>query len=153
MSTRPPRRRRPSKPGDPAGSITPSPAATAAVAPATPAGPPEGDDLDAAILRYLRLFPNRFVDLAPLAEQLGIDPFAMQLTVERLGRRRLLNVPFIEPGTANGGELTEAGARWLIRHEGGKPLDRPSALKPATHQTRTPEDAPRLPREQVYTTR
>jgi hypothetical protein len=153
VTTRPPRRRRPSKPGDPTGSITPSAAKTAAVAPPTADGPLGGDDLDAAILRYLRLFPNRFVDLSPLAEQLGIEPFAMQLTVERLGRRRLLNLPFIEPGTANGGELTEAGARWLVRYEGGKPLDRPSALQPATHQTRTPEDAPRLPRDQVYTTR
>ena len=37
--------------------------AAAAVAPAAA----EGDALDAAILRFLRLFPNRSVDLAPLA--------------------------------------------------------------------------------------
>lgn len=77
----------------------------------------------------------------------------MQLTVERLARRRLLTVPFIEPDTAGGGELTEAGLRRLIRYEGGQPKDKPSALKPATERVRTEDDAARLPRDEVYGTR
>lgn len=119
----------------------------------TPGGPPQGEELEAAILRYLRLFPNRFVDLSPLAEELGVEPFHMQLTVERLARRRLLNAPFIEPGTAGGGELTQAGSRWLIRHEGGQPKDRPTALQPATERVRAEDEAARLPRAQVYGSR
>ena len=118
-----------------------------------PAGPPRGDELDTAILRFLRLYPNRFVDLAPLAEQLGMDPFEMQLTVERLARRRLLNAPFIEPGTAGGGELTQVGLRWLVRQEGGQPKDKPTALQPATERVRAEDEAACLPRAQVYGTR
>ncbi len=114
------------------------------------AGPLEGDELDAAILRFLRLFPNQFVDLAPLAEELAMDPFQMQLSVERLARRRLLNAPFIEPGTAGGGELTQVGLRWLVRHEGGQPKDVPAAFKPATEWVRTKDEAARLPRAEVY---
>ncbi len=79
-----------------------------------------------------------------------MDPFAMQLTVERLAGRLLLNAPFIEPGTAGGGELTEVGLRWLIRHEGGKPKDVPVAFQPATERVRAQDEAARLPRAQVY---
>jgi hypothetical protein len=150
VSTRPPRRKKPPQPGDPERTITPSRRKAAAVAAPIAAEQPQGEQLDAAILRFLRLYPNRFVDLAPLAQELGLDPFQMQLTVERLARRRLLNAPFIEPGTAGGGELTQAGLRWLIRFEGGQPKDRPTALKPATERVRTRDDAARLPRAQVY---
>lgn len=112
-----------------------------------------GEHLDAAILRFLRRFPNRAVDLAPLADELGVQPFEMQLIVERLARRRLLTPPFIEPDAAGGGELTEAGLRWLIRYEGGKPKDVPTALEPATKRVRTEDGAARLPRAEVYGTR
>lgn len=120
--------------------------------PSTPAsnGAPSGDELDAAIIRYLRRTPSRFVDLAPLAEEVGVEPFTMQLAVERLHQRRLLNAPFIEPGTAGGAELTEKGNRWLIEREGGKPKDVPDALKPATKRVRAEAEAARLPRAQVY---
>ncbi len=111
---------------------------------------PTGDELDAAIIRFLRRTPNRFIDLAPLAAELGIEPFSMQLAVERLHRRRLLQAPFIEPGTAGGAELTEKGNRWLIDREGGKPLDVPAALKPARKRVRAEAEAERLPRAQVY---
>lgn len=77
----------------------------------------------------------------------------MQLTVERLARRRLLTPPFIEPGTAGGGELTQAGLRWLVRYEGGQPKDKPTALKPATERVRAEDEAARLPRAEVYGTR
>ena len=130
--------------------ITPSTREAATVAPAASS---EGDALDAAILRFLRLFPNRFVDLAPLADQLGVDPFKLQLTVERLASRRLLNAPFIEPGTAGGGELTQAGLRWLIRYERGQPKDVPTALQPATDRVRAEDEAARLPRAEVYGSR
>ncbi len=116
----------------------------------TSAAPSSGDELDASIIRFLRRTPNRFVDLAPLAAELGIEPFAMQLAVERLHRRRLLNAPFIEPGTAGGAELTEQGNRWLIEREGGKPADAPVALKPARKRVRAESEAARLPRAQVY---
>ncbi len=115
-----------------------------------PAAVPAGDELDAAIIRFLRRTPSRFVDLAPLAAELGVEPFTMQLAVERLHRRRLLNAPFIEPGTAGGAELTEEGNRWLIEREGGKPADVPAALKPATRRVRSEAEAARLPRAQVY---
>jgi hypothetical protein len=114
------------------------------------AGPPRGDELDAAILRFLRRFPNNVVDLAPLAAELSIDPFSMQLAVERLHRRRMLVAPFIEPGTAGGAELAERGLRWLIAREGGKPKDRPVANQPATGHVRVQEEAKRLPRAEVY---
>ncbi len=109
-----------------------------------------GDEMDAAILRYLRSHPNGTVDLAPLAAELGIEPFRLQLTVERLARQRLLIAPFVEPGTAGGAELTERGLRWLIAREGGKPRDVPAAYQPAHERVRTPDEAPRLPRAQVY---
>jgi len=124
---------------------TPNPATVSAEL-----APPGGTELDMAILRFLRRSPNRFVDLSPLAEEIGIDPFILQLTVERLHRRGLLQAPFIEPGTAGGAELTEKGLRWLLAQEGGKPSEVPVALKPATERVRAEAEAARLPRAQVY---
>ena len=117
---------------------------------AAAATPATGDAFDAAIIRYVRRTPNRFVDLAPLAAELGVEPFTMQLAVEGLHRRRLLQAPFIEPGTAGGAELTEAGNRWLIEREDGRPADVPAALRPARKRVRTEAGAARLPRAQVY---
>ena len=114
------------------------------------AGPPHGEELDAAILRYLRRFPNRVVDLAPLAAEVSIDPFSMQLAVERLHRRHMVVAPFIEPGTAGGAELAQGGLDWLIAREGGKPKDTPVAYQLATDHVRIQEEAARLPRAQVY---
>jgi hypothetical protein len=134
----------------------PAPKKTAAKKPAPKktaakkAGPPHGDELDAAILRFLRRYPNRVVDLAPLADELGTDPFSMQLAVERLHRRRLVVAPFIEPGTAGGAELAQGGLAWLIAREGGKPKDTPVAYQLATGHVRIQEEAARLPRAQVY---
>ncbi len=111
---------------------------------------PAGAELDDAILRRLRRSPDRIVDLQPLAQELDIEPFAMQLAAERLHRRRLLIAPFIEPGRAGGAQLTEVGLRWLIAREGGRPRDVPVALQPATDHVRTRDEAARLPRAQVY---
>ena len=124
----------------------------AAPAKATPRkkGPPTGEDLDAAILRFLRATPNRVVDLAPLAGDLGVDPVAMQLAVERLHARRMVVAPFVEPGRAGGAELTNVGLRWLIAREGGKPKDVPVAFQPAKGRVRAQDEAARLPRAQVY---
>ena len=116
----------------------------------TPKSAPQGTDLDAAILRYLRRFPNRAVDLAPLAEELGVEPAVMQLATERLGRRRLVTLPFIEPSPAGGAELAERGVRWLIAREGGKPKDVPVAFQPASARVRAADEAARLPRAEVY---
>lgn len=113
-------------------------------------GPPKGADLDAAILRHLRRTPNRALDLAPLAAQLGVDPITMQLAVERLHARRMVVAPFVEPGRAGGAELTAVGLRWLIAREGGKPKDTPVASQPAKGRVRTQDEAARLPRAQVY---
>jgi hypothetical protein len=113
-------------------------------------GPPRGEDLDAAILRFLRATPNRAVDLAPLAADLRVDPVTMQLAVERLHSRRMVVAPFVEPGRAGGAELTAVGLRWLIAHEGGKPKDVPVAFKPAKGPVRAADEAARLPRAQVY---
>ena len=113
-------------------------------------GPPGGAELDAAILRFLRGTPNQAVDLTPLAKELGVDPIAMQLAVERLHQRRMVVAPFIEPGKAGGAELTAVGLRWLIAHEGGKPKDVPVAFKPAKGHVRVQDEAARLPRAQVY---
>jgi hypothetical protein len=117
---------------------------------------PTSDAFAAAILRFLRDSPNAtvkpsgMIDLGPVAAQLGAEPFDMQLAVERLADRRLVNIPFIEPGTAGGAELTQTGLRWLIEYEGGKPRDVPAAYRTATARIRTADDAPRLPRDQVY---
>ena len=120
-----------------------------ATPPATEA-PIDGAQLDAAILRLLRRYPNQTVDLAPLAAELGMDPFSLQLAVEDLGRRRMVVVPFIEPSTANGATITEVGLRWLLAREGGTPADKPVALQPATKRVRAEDEAARLPRAQVY---
>ena len=112
--------------------------------------PLAGDALEAAILRHLRTKPNQVVDLAPLATELGVDPIAMQLAVERLHNRRMVVAPFIEPGRAGGAELTEVGLRWLIAREGGKPQDTPVAFRPAKGHVRPQDEAARLPRAQVY---
>ncbi|MDQ2933421.1 MAG: hypothetical protein M3R49_00300 [Chloroflexota bacterium] len=150
MNTKPTprRRRRPAQQGDPSLTVNQSAEAVAAVAPAGSAL--RRDELDEAILRFLRRRPNEYVDLTPLAEELAIDPLRMQLAVERLHQRRLLTAPFIEPGSAGGGQLTEVGLRWLIEREGGRPKDVPVALKPASGPVRAADEAARLPRAQVY---
>jgi hypothetical protein len=88
--------------------------------------------------------------LAPLAAELGLDPFRMQLAVERLAARRMVVAPFIEPGTAGGATLSQIGLRWLIAREGGKPADVPVAFQPATTHVRAGDEAARLPRSEVY---
>ena len=112
--------------------------------------PPTGDELDAAILRELRRHPNDYVDLMPIAEELGVDAVKMQLAVERLAQRRMVVVPFIEPGPAGGAILAERGLRWLIEREGGKPKDKPIAFQLAKDHVRAGDEAARLPRAQVY---
>lgn len=112
--------------------------------------PPAGDKLDAAILRYLRHTPNSFRDLAPLADELGADPVALQLAVERLGRLRMVVLPFVEPGRAGGAILAERGLRWLIAREGGTPKDTPTAYQPASERVRAEAEGARLPRASVY---
>jgi hypothetical protein len=112
--------------------------------------PLAGDVLDAAILRFLRAAPNQVVDLAPLADQLSVEPVTMQLAVERLHARRMVVAPFIEPGRAGGAELTNVGLSWLIAREGGKPKDVPVALQPAKGRVRAQDEAARLPRAEVY---
>lgn len=146
------RRRRAEDLADPSTAITPpfADAAASATVPAATEAPIDDDQLAAAILRFLRRHPNRTVDLAPLAEELAVDAFRMQLAVERLGRRQMVVVPFIEPGTAGGATLTENGLRWLIAREGGKPADVPVAFRPAREQVRAADEAARLPRAQVY---
>ena len=116
----------------------------------TKAPPPTGDALDAAILRQLRRHPNDYVDLTPFAEELRVEPAKMQLAVERLAQRRMVVVPFIEPGPAGGAILAEAGLRWLIEREGGKPKDKPIAYQLAKDHVRAGDEAARLPRAQVY---
>lgn len=111
---------------------------------------PTGAELDAAILRELRRHPNDYIDLTPLAEALGVEPIAMQLAVERLARRGMVVVPFIEPGPAGGAILAERGLRWLIEREGGKPKDKPIAFQLAKDHVRAGDEAARLPRAQVY---
>lgn len=136
----------------PAAKRSPDPAARqAAQATARSTKRPVTDDqLVEAILRTLRRHPNRTVDLSLLAEELGVEPYRVQLTVERLGRRRMVVVPFIEPATAGGATLTEKGLRWLIAREGGKPKDTPTAYQPAKKRVRAGDEAARLPRAQVY---
>ena len=146
------RDRKPATKGDPSSTVTPAKtdaAASATVPPATEA-PIDRQQLDVAILRTLRRFPNQTVDLMPLAEELGVDPFRIQLEVEELGRRRMVVVPFIEPGTAGGATLSAVGLRWLIEREGGTPSEVPTALKPATDKVRAADEAARLPRADVY---
>ncbi len=146
------RQRKPAQKGDPDSTITPEPAVAASVAtvPAATVAPIDGWQLDAAILRFLRQFPNRTVDLSPLADELAVDPYRLQLAVEDLGRRGMVVIPFIEPGSAGGATLTAIGLRWLISREGGSPADTPVALKVATERVRAEDEAARLPRAQVY---
>jgi hypothetical protein len=146
------RSRKPATVADPGSTVAPkhrTAKAAMATPPATEA-PIDGAQLDAAILRFLRRFPNQTVDLGPLAAELGLNPFTLQLAVEDLGRRRMVVVPFIEPGTAGGATITEVGLRWLIGREGGTPADTPVALQPATDRVRAEDEAARLPRAQVY---
>jgi hypothetical protein len=142
------RARKPAQKADP--DMTVAPDAGAVSVPAASEAPIDGAQLDAAILRHIRRYPNRTVDLLPLADELGVDPYRLQLAVEDLGRRRMVVVPFIEPGTAGGATLTARGLRWLLAREGGKPADQPVALKPATERVRAEDEAARLPRAQVY---
>ena len=136
-------------------SVTPTRTQTQAVAtlPRATDAPIDAAQLDAVILRFLRRFPNRFVDLGPLADELAVDPPRIQLALERLAWRRMVTLPFIEPGTAGGAELTESGLRWLIAREGGKPADVPIAFQPAAQRVRSEDEAARLPRADVYGTK
>ena len=117
---------------------------------APPPGGPTGDDVTELVLRFVRRLPNQTINLSPLADELGMEPFALQLHAEHMARRRLIVIPFVEPGTAGGATLTERGLRWLLAREGGKPRDVPTALKKAQEHVRTGDDAARLPRAQVY---
>ena len=125
--------------------------ATAAGKPvADPKHPVSHDELYARILRALRRAPNQVVELTPLAVELGMDPHALQVELERLGRRGFVVLPFIEPGLAGGAELAQKGLAWLIAYEGGKPKDLPVALQPAKGRVRAQDEAARLPRAEVY---
>jgi hypothetical protein len=145
-------RRRPVTQANPDATVTPDKrTAQRAVATAVPSiRSLDGDDLDAAILTFIRRHPNRTVDLAPLAAELDADPYRVQLAVEDLHRRRMVVAPFIEPGAAHGATLTESGLRWLLAREGGRPSETPAALKPATEMVRPSDEAARLPRAAVY---
>lgn len=140
---------RPAEPADPQMTVAPNAASVATVPSATEANI-DGAQLDAAILRYARTAPNQTVDLAPLAGELRVDPYRLQLAVESLARRRMVVAPFIEPGSAGGATLTQVGLRWLLEREGGEPADIPVALKPAEDRVRAEDEAARLPRAQVY---
>jgi hypothetical protein len=152
MSTKP--KAKPKEPGDPGSTVRPrrKAAARTTTVPAADVAPIDNVQLDAAILRFLRRFPNQTVDLGPLAEELKVDPYRIQLAVEDLGRRRMVVVPFIEPGTAGGATLTQLGVLWLLDYEGGKPADKPTALIVAKQAVRPSDEAARLPRAQVYGT-
>jgi hypothetical protein len=146
------RRKRSEDLADASSTVTPrrrTARATATVPAATDA-PISDEQLTAAVLRFLRRYPNRTVELSPLAEELQVDPYRLQLLVERMGRRGLVVVPFIEPGSAGGATLTEKGLRWLIAKEGGKPADVPVAFQPARDRVRAADEAARLPRAEVY---
>ena len=142
------RARKPAQKGDPGSTVAPK--ASAVSVPAASEAPIDDAQLDAAILRFIRQYPNRTVDLMPLADELGVDPYRLQLAVEDLGRRRMVVVPFIEPGSAGGATLTAVGLRWLLEREGGTPADKPAALQPAQERVRAEDEAARLPRAQVY---
>ena len=144
--------RKPVESGDPDSTVQPDAIDAAAVAtvPSADVAPIDGAQLDAAILRFLRRYPNHTVDLAPLAEELSVEPDRVQLAVEALARRRMVVAPFIEPGAAGGATLTAVGLGWLIAREGGSPADTPTALKPADERVRAEDEAARLPRAQVY---
>jgi hypothetical protein len=118
--------------------------------PADPAHPLPHDELYARILRALRRSPNEVVELTPLAEEVGMQPHALQLEVERLARRGFLVLPFIEPGAGGGALLAQKGLEWLIGHEGGKPKDVPVAFQVAKKHVRAKDESARLPRADVY---
>ena len=140
----------------PAATTTPAraPRTRRTTASATPAPDPKHplphDELYARILRALRRAPNNVVELTPLAEELGMEPQALQVELERLGRRGFVVLPFIEPGLGGGAELAQKGLAWLIAYEGGKPKDVPVALQPAKGRVRAQDEAARLPRAEVY---
>ncbi|HEY7847917.1 MAG TPA: hypothetical protein VIC83_06985 [Candidatus Limnocylindria bacterium] len=117
---------------------------------ADPTHPLPHDELYARILRALRAAPNQVVELTPLAGELKMEPQALQVELERLGRRGFVVLPFIEPGLGGGAELTQQGLAWLIAYEGGKPKDVPVALQPAKGRVRAEDEAARLPRAEVY---
>ena len=142
------RARKPAQKGDPETTVAPKVARVSV--PKASDAPIDDAQLDAAILRYIRQYPNRTIDLMPLADELGVDPYRLQLAVEDLGRRRMVVVPFIEPGSAGGATLTAVGLRWLLAREGGKPADKPAALQPAKERVRAEDEAARLPRAKVY---
>jgi hypothetical protein len=127
-----------------------APRTRAAKPPADPTHPLPHDELYARILRFLRRSPNQVVELTPLAEELKMPPEAVQLELERLARRGLVVLPFIEPGAAGGAELAQSGLEWLIAYEGGRPKDVPVALQPAKRRVRAENEAARLPRADVY---
>jgi hypothetical protein len=108
------------------------------------------DELYARILRVLRRAPNGVVELTPLADGLKMPPEGVQLELERMARRGMVVLPFIEPGKAGGAELAQPGLEWLIAQEGGRPKDVPVALKPAKARVRAEDEAARLPRAKVY---
>ena len=126
------------------------PARSKARKPADPSHPLPHDELYARILRVLRRSPNGVVELTPLADELKMPPEAVQLELERMGRRGMVVLPFIEPGKAGGAELAQPGLEWLIAQEGGRPKDVPVALKPAKARVRAEDEAARLPRAKVY---
>lgn len=144
--------RRPVEQANPDATVSPprTAAASSLAVPAASEAPVDGAQLDAAILRFLRRYPNQTVDLAPLAAELATDPVRLQLAVEALHRRRMVVAPFIEPGTAGGATLTQVGLLWLLKREGGKPTDQPAVLKVATERVRPQDEAARLPRAEVY---
>jgi hypothetical protein len=146
------KKKKPVELGDPNSTVQPAAADAAALAtiPSAVDAPIDGAQLDAAILRFLRRFPNETVELTPLADELAVEPFRMQLAVESLARRRMVVAPFIEPGTAGGATLTQVGLRWLLDREGGTPADSPTALRVATDHVRAKDEAARLPRAEVY---
>jgi len=117
---------------------------------ADPSHPMPHDELYARILRVLRRAPNGVVELTPLADELKMPPEAVQLELERMARRGMVVLPFIEPGKAGGAELAQPGLEWLIAQEGGRPKDVPVALKPAKARVRAEDEAARLPRAKVY---
>ena len=79
-----------------------------------------------------------------------MPPEAVQLELERMARRGMVVLPFIEPGKAGGAELAQPGLEWLIANEGGRPKDVPVALRPAKARVRAEDEAARLPRAKVY---
>ena len=130
---------RPAKPADPATTVRPrrKAAAKTATVPAATEAPIDNAQLDAAILRFLRRYPNQTVDLTPLAEELKLDPYRLQLAVEDLrasadGRRAVHRARH----RGRRARSPRSVLRWLLDSEGGKPSDKPAALKKATKHVR-----------------